>query len=72
MLAKRRPLNAMAVLLLVIGLTACSPKRLVVDMVGSALAGGGDSYATDGDPDLVKEAFPFGLKTIESLPGLSP
>jgi predicted anti-sigma-YlaC factor YlaD len=62
----------MAVMLLAVLLAACSPKRLAVDLVGSALAGGSDSYATDGDPDLVKEALPFGLKTIESLLAVSP
>jgi hypothetical protein len=48
-------------------LAACSPKRMMVDMVGSAMAGSGGAYATDDDPELVREALPFGLKTMEGL-----
>jgi hypothetical protein len=62
----------MVIMVLAVLLAACSPKRLAVDLVGSAMVGGGDSYATDNDPDLVKEALPFGLKTIESLLAVSP
>ena len=72
MLCKRHPLSAMAIMVLAVLLAACSPKRLAVDLVGSAMVGGGDSYATDNDPDLVKEALPFGLKTLESLLAVSP
>ena len=64
MLGTRHPLSAMAVMVLAVLLAACSPKRLAVDLVGSAMVGGSDSYATDNDPDLVKEALPFGLKTV--------
>jgi hypothetical protein len=34
---------------------------------GEALVSGNSVYATDDDPDLVWEALPFGLKTIEGL-----
>ncbi len=36
-------------------------------MLADAVAGEGTSYATDDDPELVKAASPFGLKTMESL-----
>jgi len=49
--------------------TACS---LVINKVGDALASGNSVYATDDDPDLVWEAVPFGLKTIEGLLTKSP
>jgi predicted anti-sigma-YlaC factor YlaD len=48
-------------------LPACSVKHLAVNALGNALAEGGSSYARDGDPDLVWEAVPFGLKTVEGL-----
>jgi predicted anti-sigma-YlaC factor YlaD len=32
-----------------------------------AVATGGTSYATDDDPELVRDAIPFGLKTMEGL-----
>jgi predicted anti-sigma-YlaC factor YlaD len=43
-----------------------------VNAVGDALAGGGSTYARDDDPDLVRDALPFALKTIEGLLGESP
>ena len=57
---------AMAVLTLAL-LHACSVKHLAVNALGNALAEGGSSYARDNDPDLVWEAVPFGLKTVEGL-----
>jgi predicted anti-sigma-YlaC factor YlaD len=38
--------------------------RVVADAFGSA---GGNAYASDDDPDLVRDAVPFGLKTMEAL-----
>jgi predicted anti-sigma-YlaC factor YlaD len=48
-------------------LPACSVKHLAVNALGNALAEGGSSYARDEDPELVWEAVPFGLKTVEGL-----
>ncbi len=45
---------------------------MAVNTVGNALAEGGATYASDEDPDLVREAVPFGLKTVESLLAQSP
>lgn len=53
-------------------LAACSIKRTAVNIVGDALAGGGGVYVSDEDPDLIREAIPFGLKTFESLLEVSP
>src|SRR5512139_2403487 len=66
-----RALKRLAVLVCLLGLssTACS---LVINKVGDALASGNSVYATDDDPDLVWEAVPFGLKTIEGLLAKSP
>jgi predicted anti-sigma-YlaC factor YlaD len=47
-------------------------RKLAVNSFGNALAAGGSSYSTDDDPELVREAIPFGLKTIESLLSESP
>ena len=59
-------------LLVALTLAACSVKRTAVDMIGDALAGGSGVYASDDDPDLIREAIPFGLKTYESLLEVSP
>ena len=53
-------------------LAGCSVKTYVVDRAGKALAGGGTTWSSDDDPELVRDASPFALKTIESAAGRSP
>jgi predicted anti-sigma-YlaC factor YlaD len=48
-------------------LPACSIKKFATKSVANSLTSGPDVYTTDNDPELVREAIPFGLKTIESL-----
>lgn len=45
----------------------CSIRTLAVNSLGEALAEGASVYASDNDPDLVREALPFNLKTLETL-----
>jgi predicted anti-sigma-YlaC factor YlaD len=59
-------------LVVVTFLSGCSVKRLAADLMGEALTGDSDVFASDEDPDLIREAIPFGLKTIESLLASSP
>ncbi len=47
--------------------TGCSVRKLAVNKLGDALAGGGTTFASDDDPELVKAAVPFSLKLMESL-----
>ena len=48
--------------------TGCSAKRMAVGAVADALGGaGGGSFASDDDPELVRDAIPFGLKLQETL-----
>lgn len=63
---------AAALLLPILGLVGCSVQRLVARTAGQALAGGGSVWSSDDDPELVREAFPFALKTIESLLAAAP
>jgi len=66
-------LARLAPLALVLALAGCSSvQRVVVNKAGDALAGGSSVYASDDDPELVWQAVPFGLKTIESLLAQSP
>lgn len=44
-------------------LGGCSATGLLAD----AMAGSGGVYATDDDPELVRDAVPFGLKTMEGV-----
>ena len=62
------------ILALVLGLVlmGCSFQRLAVDVVGDAITGDGTSFAGDDDPELIREALPFGLKTYESMLKISP
>jgi hypothetical protein len=64
-----RALALSALLLAVLSSSGCS---LVINKVGNALAGGNSVFASDDDPELVWEAVPFGLKTMESLLGQAP
>ena len=50
----------------------CSFKKLAVNKVGDALAGGATTFSSDDDPELVKAAVPFSLKLMESLLAESP
>jgi predicted anti-sigma-YlaC factor YlaD len=40
---------------------------MAVNSVANSIAEGGDVFARDDDPELVRDAVPFGLKTMESL-----
>lgn len=53
-------------------LAGCSIKRMAVNIVGDAITGGGTSFQSDEDPELVRQALPFGLKTYESMLEVSP
>jgi predicted anti-sigma-YlaC factor YlaD len=57
----------LAISLAVAAAPGCSVREYALRSIGDALAGGGDTYASDEDLELVGAATPFGLKTIESL-----
>lgn len=68
----RRAASAAAAALALGLLPGCSVKKLAINSLGNALAQGSSSFAKDDDPQLVWDAVPFGLKTIESLLDESP
>jgi predicted anti-sigma-YlaC factor YlaD len=63
---------ALALLVTGLALPGCSVRSMAVNSLGNALAEGNSVFATDEDPELVREAIPFGLKTTESLLAASP
>lgn len=63
----RKPSTHALLALAIILLAGCSLRRTAVKVVSDALSGSGGVYATDDDPELVKDAVPFGLKTYEGL-----
>lgn len=48
-------------------LPGCSIRSMAVNRIGDALAETGSNFASDEDPELVGDAIPFGLKTMEGL-----
>lgn len=48
-------------------LLACSPRSYIVSRMADASSSGGDVFARDDDPELVRDAVPFALKGMESL-----
>jgi predicted anti-sigma-YlaC factor YlaD len=55
---------------MVISLAGC--RTAAVNLVSDAVSQSGGAYASDDDPELVAQAAPFGLKTMEGLLEESP
>ncbi len=47
--------------------TGCSIRQIAIDNIAASLAASGDAFGTDDDPELIRDAAPFALKTMESL-----
>jgi len=57
-----------ALLIAAVGVAAgCSVKTVAVKTVASTLSEPCDTFTRDDDPELIRAALPFGLKTFESL-----
>lgn len=56
-----------AALLLASWTAGCSPRTYALHKVTDAVSSGGEAFATDDDPELVRESVPFALKAMESL-----
>lgn len=67
----RRALRPLAALLFcaacVLGTSGCSIRTYALKATADALSGTGGGYGTEEDPELVRDAAPFGLKTMETL-----
>jgi tetratricopeptide (TPR) repeat protein len=50
----------------------CSVRSIAVRSLADALASSGDVFSSDEDPELVRDALPFALKTIETLLASEP
>lgn len=55
------------VVLLALSISGCSIKRIAINSLADTLAASGDTFASDDDPELIRDAVPFSLKTVESL-----
>lgn len=47
--------------------SGCSVRKYALKNIGDALAGSGTTFASDNDPELVRDAAPFSLKLMETV-----
>ena len=59
--------NFLILALAAIPSVGCSLRTMALSAVADALSEQGDVFARDDDPELVRDAVPFGLKTYESI-----
>jgi len=52
--------------------SGCSVRGLAINALADSLAESGDVFASDEDPELIRDALPFALKTTESLLAAKP
>ena len=71
-MAKMKKVPRLSLALALILAPGCSLKQMAVNKVGDALAGGGSTFSSDDDPELIRAAVPFSLKLMESLLAESP
>jgi predicted anti-sigma-YlaC factor YlaD len=55
-----------------LSLQGCFLKSMAVDTIADSLAGTGDTFSSDNDPQLVGDAVPFSLKFMESVLAATP
>lgn len=63
---------AAAAVSLALAAAGCSPQKMALDRMASALASASSVYETDNDPEFVRLAAPSTLKTIEMLLSQQP
>jgi predicted anti-sigma-YlaC factor YlaD len=66
------PAAWIACLVATVLVSGCSVRKLAVNKVADALTGGGSTFTSDDDPELVRDALPFSLKLMESLLAETP
>lgn len=55
-----------------VAVSGCSLRTVAVRKVADYLASGGASWSSEDDPELIRDALPFALKTMEGLLAESP
>ena len=69
------PVRAALLVAIIVGTaltSGCSVRKYAINSASDALAGSGNSFATDNDPELIRDAAPFSLKAMESMPAENP
>lgn len=60
-------MRSVVTILLMIAVSACSPKRMGINRMADALTSTASSFARDDDPEFVRHAAPSTLKMLEML-----
>lgn len=68
----RGGLRPFAILLMCVLGAGCSVKRIAITSLANTLSASGDTFSADDDPDLIRAAVPFALKTYELLLASAP
>ena len=68
----RRSASLFAVLAWTLLTGGCSLRSIALNTLADTFASAGNGYSTDSDPDLVKGAVPFALKTMEQVAAEKP
>src|SRR5271170_7122173 len=53
-------------------LNGCFIKAMAINSMADGLASEGDTFSSDNDPELIREAVPFSLKFMESILEATP
>ncbi len=64
--------QSLLITILALACASCSIKSFAIDSFASSLSEGPDVFATEDDPQLVRDALPFALKAVEALLGSAP
>ena len=62
-----RDIRLVLIAILAFASWGCVFKKMAIRSVANALSKSGDTFSSDEDPQLIREALPFALKTYESL-----
>ena len=70
---RRFPAGQLAMLALGVALVAgCSMRQVAINKAADTLASSGNVFASDDDPELIRDAAPFSLKLMESVLAEAP
>ena len=64
--------HALCAMIIAAALCGCSARQYALNRSADALAGSGSSFATDDDPELIRDAAPFSLKLMDSVLAETP
>ena len=71
-MAKRSAAVWLALGLMLMATSGCSLRQIAVNTLADALADGSGVFTSDEDPELIRDALPFALKTLETLLAEAP